>query len=56
VRAAISAFAKLADVEPGLQRLAADLGSGEWDRRHGALLGQDSIDLGYRVVVADSLA
>lgn len=51
VRAAISAFAKLADVEPRLHRLAADLDSGEWDRRHGALLGQNSIDLGYRLVV-----
>jgi SAM-dependent methyltransferase len=51
VRAAISAFAKLADVEPRLQQLAADLASGAWDRRHGALLGQQSIDLGYRLVV-----
>lgn len=51
VRAAISAFTKLNDVAARLQRLADDLESGEWNRRHGALLGQDSIDLGYRVVV-----
>lgn len=52
MRAAISTFAKLADVEPRLQQLVADLDSGEWDRRHAALLAQDSIDLGYRVVVS----
>lgn len=51
VRAAISAFAKLTDVAPRLQRLADDLESGEWDRRHAALLRQASIDLGYRIVV-----
>ena len=44
-------FAKLSHVEPGLQRLAADLDSREWERRHGALLDHDSLDLGYRVVV-----
>lgn len=52
VRAAISGFAKLAAVEPALHRLAADLDSGEWHRRYGALLSQESLDLGYRVVVS----
>ena len=52
VRAAISGFAKLEAVEPALQRLAADLESGAWQRRHGALLHRESLDLGYRVVVA----
>jgi len=50
IRTAISAFAKLGDVEPTLQRLAADLDSGAWHRRHGALLREDSVDLGYRLV------
>jgi hypothetical protein len=34
-------------------RLEADLRSGAWHERHGALLGQDSIDLGYRLLVAE---
>ena len=36
----------------GLARLAADLGSGEWTRRHGQLLDLDTLDVGYRLVVA----
>jgi hypothetical protein len=54
VRSAISAFA-LAEVElyrAGLTRLEADLRSGEWHRRYGDLLDADSLDLGYRLVVA----
>ncbi len=50
IRAAISAFSKLVPVEPGLQRLAADLDSGAWHRRHGSLLREPSVDLGYRLV------
>jgi len=53
VRGAISGFAKLADPGPGLARLRADLASGDWDRRYGALRARDSIDLGYRLVVAE---
>ena len=34
-------------------RLAADLDSGEWERRNGGLLELDELDLGYRLVVAD---
>lgn len=54
VRSAISAFA-LAEVEhyrDGLARLDADLRSGEWHRRYGDVLDADSVDLGYRLVVA----
>ena len=55
VRFAISAFAKLTDSETreGLERLRADLDSGEWQRRNGELLGRDAVDLGYRLVVAE---
>jgi SAM-dependent methyltransferase len=54
VRGAISSFAKLADPAPGLARLRADLASGAWDRRHGALRAREQLDLGYRLVVAES--
>jgi hypothetical protein len=37
VRGAISTFTKLADAEPGLARLRADLADGTWERRHGHL-------------------
>ena len=52
VRRAISTFAKLSEIEPGLERLRADLSSGEWRRRHGAVLSKDALDLGYRLIVA----
>jgi len=54
VRGAISSLAKHSDVEPGLARLRADLDSGVWERRFGALLERDSLDLGYRLVVAET--
>jgi SAM-dependent methyltransferase len=40
-------------VERGLDRLHRDLGSGEWDRRHGELRTRNSLDVGLRLVVAD---
>jgi SAM-dependent methyltransferase len=52
VRGAMSTFAKIGDVEPGLSRLRDDLADGTWQRRHGHLLGLTGIDLGYRLVVA----
>jgi SAM-dependent methyltransferase len=52
VRGAISTFSKLADVEPGLDRLRRDLDDGTWARRHGALLERADLDLGYRLVIA----
>lgn len=51
-RGAISAFSKLAQVEPGLARLRADLADGSWERRHAALLDQPELDIGYRLLVA----
>jgi hypothetical protein len=41
-----------ADREAGMARLAADLDSGEWQRRYGHLLALDELDLGYRVLIA----
>jgi SAM-dependent methyltransferase len=54
VRASISMLAQCDPVlvEDGIRRLSADLASGEWHRRYYGLLQQDSIDGGYRLVVA----
>ena len=52
VRVAMSTFAKIGDVEPGLTRLRRDLEDGTWHRRHGHLSSQPEIDLGYRLVIA----
>lgn len=51
VRSAISVFSMIGDVEPGLERLRRDLDDGSWERRHGHLLDQREIDLGYRLVI-----
>jgi len=55
VRNAMSCFALLPAerVESGLTRLADDLRSGRWEARFGHLRKQDSVDLGYRLVVAE---
>jgi hypothetical protein len=55
VRGGISSFAQLGAerLQDGLMRLADDLGSGRWAARHGALRERDSLDLGYRLVVAE---
>jgi hypothetical protein len=52
VRQAISTFSK-ATRAAGIDRLRDDLETGEWQRRHGALLTQDSLDLGYRLLVVN---
>jgi SAM-dependent methyltransferase len=53
VRGAISTFSKLADVEPGLERLRRDLDDGTWTRRNGHLLSRAELDLGYRLVIGE---
>lgn len=52
VRAAMSSFHALGDVSDALARLERDLESGAWGARYGALLGEDALDCGYRLVVA----
>lgn len=54
VRGAISSFSRVPNVEDGLRRLERDLHSGAWHRAHAALLTNDTLDLGYRLVVAGS--
>ena len=51
VRAGISNLAHFGDaLAPAFERLAADLESGEWHRRHADLLELTELDLGYRIV------
>ena len=52
VRGAISTLSKIGDVESGVVRLRHDLEDGTWQRRHGHLLDEQAIDLGYRLVIA----
>jgi SAM-dependent methyltransferase len=52
VRNSISGFAGTEGVPEGLYRLEADLESGEWARRFGALCGHSHLDIGYRLVIA----
>lgn len=53
VRSAISTFAKLENIAGALTRLEQDLASGAWKRRYGHLMELESLDVGYRLVVAD---
>jgi SAM-dependent methyltransferase len=55
VRGSISSFAQIPpeQVWQGLARLADDLRSGHWEARHGALRERESLDLGYRLLVAE---
>ncbi|MFT7619968.1 MAG: SAM-dependent methyltransferase [Planctomycetota bacterium] len=53
VRDAMSTFTKLSDVETGVKALAHDLNDGTWKDRNHDILDRESIDLGYRLVIAD---
>ncbi|HRD78523.1 MAG TPA: methyltransferase domain-containing protein [Hyphomicrobiaceae bacterium] len=52
VRGSISSFSKF-DASAGLARLDADLASGAWRARHGALTRRESLDIGYRLIRAE---
>jgi SAM-dependent methyltransferase len=54
VRAGISCCSLLDQslVDARIARLAADLESGAWDRRHPGLRDQPSMDVGYRLVIS----
>ena len=53
VRASISTFAKLDEAPESLAQLERDLESGVWQERYGHLMEEQSLDAGYRLVVAD---
>ncbi len=51
----MSGFAQIPQeaIENGLERLARDLRAGAWDRRFGELRTRESLDVGYRLLIAD---
>ena len=53
VRASISTFSKISNLDSGLSQLAQDLKSGQWLAKYGRLLSQDWLDVGYRIVTVD---
>jgi SAM-dependent methyltransferase len=55
VRDGISVFRLLPpeEVHDAIERLRADLESGEWARRNADILERDALDLGYRLVIAE---
>ncbi|MFI1868648.1 methyltransferase domain-containing protein [Streptomyces jumonjinensis] len=55
VRAGISMLAQTGEevLRPGLARLSSDLSSGVWHDRHADLLDRETLDVGYRLLVAD---
>lgn len=53
IRSGMSGFTGITGIEVGLARLKQDLESGEWRRRFGHLMNCDTLDIGYRLVVAE---
>jgi SAM-dependent methyltransferase len=53
VRSGMSSLARVSPSDTRLERLRADLASGAWAERHRDLLSLDSVDIGYRLIVAD---
>lgn len=55
VRAGTSMLAQTGDkvLQPGLDRLAADLASGRWHERHEDLFEREDFDAGYRILIAE---
>lgn len=56
VRASISTFAKLDTIADALAKLEQDIGSGDWQARHGHLMELENLDVGYRLVVAQPIS
>lgn len=54
VRGAISSFAKIDNLQSGLDRLKSELDSGLWHERYGHFLSKTEFDFGYRLIVADT--
>lgn len=52
IRKGISSFWVIDGIDDRLNKLAADLDSGEWKRRYGDLLQREELDAGYRLVTA----
>jgi SAM-dependent methyltransferase len=55
VRSGMSTYALLprSQYSGGLDRLAEDIRSGEWEEKHRDVLNADNLDLGYRLIIAE---
>ena len=42
------------DIADGLQRLEAEIQSGDWDAKYGELRTRESYDVGFQFVVAEA--
>lgn len=51
-RGGMSSFSRVGSVEARVDGLRDDLASGAWEQRNGALLTLDTLDIGYRLVIA----
>jgi hypothetical protein len=53
VRASISTFSKIGNVDAQLARLERDIDSGAWEARYADLRELNALDLRYRLIIAD---
>ncbi len=52
VRDSISVFSRLDDVDYGLASLQSDLETGLWESRYGSVREHETLDVGYRLLIA----
>ncbi len=52
VRQAMSPFSKIKNLSEGLQKLKADLASGDWLKKNHDILSCSDLDVGYRLITA----
>jgi SAM-dependent methyltransferase len=52
VRASISTFSKIGNVDSQLARLESDIVSGAWEQRYRSLMDLKALDLGYRILIS----
>jgi SAM-dependent methyltransferase len=52
VRQSISTFSKIDNVDSQLARLRSDIVSGAWEQRYANLMSLETLDLGYRILIA----
>lgn len=55
IRASMSTFPKLGDVSSQIATLMRDLESGAWHERYGHVLERHELEMGYRLVVAETV-
>lgn len=53
VRRAISTFSRIKCLEYGIKKLETDLSNGKWTKKFRHILGNDEMDYGYRLLVAN---